>query len=121
MQQQQMPPNHQQAMARTLPRQQQNGYFNSPCISHILNCFFFNLTKLLNFFRPPVISGSHTLAHPSKNHYHSNIRSIGGPGMGQGMGPGMGTNTLGRLPSHNHSPNHHMMGKIFVKFLCFKI
>ncbi|XP_030381329.1 protein tweety [Scaptodrosophila lebanonensis] len=74
------PQNHQQMMnaARTLPRNH-NGHFS-----------------------PPVISGSHTLQHPSKRQQHEmmahahiqqNMRAIG-------------THTLGRLPSHNHSPTH---------------
>lgn len=60
-------------------------------------------------FSPPVISGSHTLQHPSKRqqhemvshaHLHQNIRA-------------MGTHTLGRLPSHNHSPTN-LIGKFLI-------
>nr|XP_029717866.1 protein tweety isoform X2 [Aedes albopictus] len=57
---------------------------------------------------PPVISGSHTLAHPARNpkhemtpqqqaHLHHHHQAM----MRQG-----GTHTLGRLPSHNNSPTH---------------
>lgn len=59
---------------------------------------------------PPVISGSHTLAHPGRNpkneltpqqqahlHHHHQTQTMMRPG---------GTHTLGRLPSHNNSPTH---------------
>ncbi|XP_053684164.1 protein tweety [Sabethes cyaneus] len=57
---------------------------------------------------PPVISGSHTLAHPARNpkhemtpqqqaHMHHHHQAMMRPG---------GTHTLGRLPSHNNSPTH---------------
>lgn len=59
---------------------------------------------------PPVISGSHTLQHPRQKqnemaatHHHANhlqqqhLQAIARP---------LGTHTLGRLPSHNHSPSH---------------
>ncbi|XP_036318812.1 protein tweety isoform X2 [Rhagoletis pomonella] len=74
------PQNHQQMMnaARTLPRNH-NGHFS-----------------------PPVISGSHTLQHPSKRQQHEMMAHAH---MQQNM-RAMGTHTLGRLPSHNHSPTH---------------
>ncbi|KAH8345396.1 hypothetical protein KR084_012186 [Drosophila pseudotakahashii] len=74
------PQNHQQMMnaARTLPRNH-NGHFS-----------------------PPVISGSHTLQHPSKRQQHEMMAHAH---IQQNM-RAMGTHTLGRLPSHNHSPTH---------------
>ncbi|XP_046802724.1 protein tweety [Lucilia cuprina] len=75
------PQNHQQMLnaSRTLPRNH-NGHFS-----------------------PPVISGSHTLQHPSKRHaQHEMMAHVH---MQQNM-RAMGTHTLGRLPSHNHSPTH---------------
>lgn len=63
-------------------------------------------TQPKNHCGPPAISGAHTLQHPSKRYEmmpqpqhhqmaaHENIRQ-------------MGMHTLGRLPSHNHSPSHH--------------
>ncbi|XP_055910663.1 protein tweety [Eupeodes corollae] len=74
------PQNHQQMMnARTLPRNP-NGHFS-----------------------PPAISGSHTLQHPSKRQQQHDM--MGHAHMQQNM-RAMGTHTLGRLPSHNHSPTH---------------
>uniref|UniRef100_A0A1B0A2Z8 Protein tweety homolog n=1 Tax=Glossina pallidipes TaxID=7398 RepID=A0A1B0A2Z8_GLOPL len=72
------PQNHQQVMnaSRTLPRNH-NGHFS-----------------------PPVISGSHTLQHPSKRQQHEMMSHAH---MQQNI-RAMGTHTLGRLPSHNHSP-----------------
>ncbi|XP_043864557.1 protein tweety isoform X2 [Drosophila mojavensis] len=74
------PQNHQQMMnaARTLPRNH-NGHFS-----------------------PPVISGSHTLQHPNKRQQHEMMAHAH---IQQNM-RAMGTHTLGRLPSHNHSPTH---------------
>uniref|UniRef100_A0A1I8PIP5 Protein tweety homolog n=1 Tax=Stomoxys calcitrans TaxID=35570 RepID=A0A1I8PIP5_STOCA len=74
------PQNHQQMLnaSRTLPRNH-NGHFS-----------------------PPVISGSHTLQHPSKRQQHEMMAHVH---MQQNM-RAMGTHTLGRLPSHNHSPTH---------------
>ncbi|XP_067636910.1 protein tweety [Eurosta solidaginis] len=77
------PQNHQQMMnaARTLPRNH-NGHFS-----------------------PPVISGSHTLQHPSKRQQQQQHEMMAHAHMQQNM-RAMGTHTLGRLPSHNHSPTH---------------
>ncbi|GAB0087264.1 Protein tweety [Sergentomyia squamirostris] len=51
---------------------------------------------------PPAISGSHTLAHAGRKHHEMMAHQHAHHGT---MRP-MGTHTLGRLPSHNHSPNH---------------
>ena len=67
--------------------------------------FYLNSRSNLIFrhFSPPVISGSHTLQHPSKRHaQHEMMAHVH---MQQNM-RAMGTHTLGRLPSHNHSPTH---------------
>lgn len=53
-----------------------------------------------------MISGSHTLQHPSKRQQHEMMAHAH---IQQNM-RAMGTHTLGRLPSHNHSPTH-MTGK----------
>lgn len=66
--------------------------------------FFYNL--IYRHFSPPVISGSHTLQHPSKRQQHEMMAHAH---IQQNM-RAMGTHTLGRLPSHNHSPTH-MTGK----------
>lgn len=55
-----------------------------------------------------MISGSHTLQHPNRQQkQHAMMQPHIHPHHHQGMRPiGMGTHTLGRLPSHNHSPQH---------------
>lgn len=53
-----------------------------------------------------MISGSHTLQHPNKRQQHEMMAHAH---IQQNM-RAMGTHTLGRLPSHNHSPTH-MTGK----------
>ncbi|XP_037921875.1 protein tweety [Hermetia illucens] len=75
----QAPQNHQAMNARTLPRNH-NGHFS-----------------------PPAISGSHTLQHPPRK--HEMMAGHPHPHQQQNMRT-MGTHTLGRLPSHNHSPTH---------------
>lgn len=52
-------------------------------------------------YRPPVISGSHTLQHPNKNKHHEGMIPHHHPAQMRQIG--MGTQTLGR---HHHSPNH---------------
>lgn len=60
------------------------------------------------FCRPPAISGSHTLAHAGRKHHEMMVHQHVHPHHGQMRS--MGTHTLGRLPSHNHSPGHNMPG-----------
>ncbi|XP_037027508.1 protein tweety-like isoform X1 [Bradysia coprophila] len=75
-------PNH-QTMARTLPRNHNNG--------------------------PPAISGSHTLQYP-RNKQQEILAAQQHQQQQQNMRQ-LGTHTLGRLPSHNHSPHHGGGGK----------
>lgn len=82
--------NHQN-MTRTLPRPENNG--------------------------PPVmISGSHTLQHPNRQQKQIMMQPHVHPHHHNTMGRpiGMGTHTLGRLPSHNHSPQHMHGGGVMV-------
>lgn len=57
------------------------------------------------FFSPPAISGSHTLQHP-RNKQHAEMLAAQHQQNQQNL-RALGTHTLGRLPSHNHSPSHH--------------
>lgn len=64
--------------------------------------------NFIDFSRPPVISGSHTLQHPNKTNKHHDATAM----IPQQQHPqyatnmrqmALGTQTLGR---HHHSPNH---------------
>ena len=101
----QQQPNH-QTMSRTLPRNQ-NGYYYIIffCVCMCVNAFY---------FRPPVISGSHTLQHP-RNKQQEMLAAQHAQQQQQSMRQ-MGTHTLGRLPSHNHSPSHHGKHGMYLKY-----
>lgn len=71
------------------------GHVNVHALSHHL--------LLFSHFSPPAISGSHTLQHPPRK--HEMMAGHPHPHQQQNMRT-MGTHTLGRLPSHNHSPTH---------------
>lgn len=57
-------------------------------------------------FRPPAISGSHTLQYPRNKQQELLAAQQHQQQQQQNMRT-LGTHTLGRLPSHNHSPSHH--------------
>jgi hypothetical protein len=63
--------------------------------------------KFIDFCRPPVISGSHTLQHPNKSNKHHDANAMVIPQHQQYptnmRQMALGTQTLGR---HHHSPNH---------------
>lgn len=63
--------------------------------------------NFIDFFRPPVISGSHTLQHPNKTNKHHDANAMVIPQHQQYPANmrqmALGTQTLGR---HHHSPNH---------------
>lgn len=71
------------------------------------------------FSRPPAISGSHTLQYP-RNKQQEMLAAQHQQQQQQNMRQ-LGTHTLGRLPSHNHSPSHHggggKHGRLTVFFL----
>lgn len=77
-----------------------------------------NEVKSESFFRPPAgtISGSHTLQYP-RNKQQEMLAAQ--QHQQQQQQRTLGTHTLGRLPSHNHSPSHHGGGGKHGKFYEF--